>query len=155
MSWPRAAVTTANMYRSPQSAVFREETAQIITAWAARVHAQQHVPVVIMGDFNSTFELREVVPKDDDIIYAGDRSRLPYCVMTAGEVLQNTSDTLAGTSGACPTLVGGAVDHLYATIGMPVVDLVRVPKHPPATSPATDLVSHCSDHGPVYVDLGL
>ena len=38
---------------------------------------------------------------------------------------------------------------------MSVIDLVRIPKHPSATSPATDPVSHCSDHGPVYVDLGL
>ena len=150
-----AAVTTGNIYRSPESAVFREQTAHIVSTWAAQVHAQQHVPVVIMGDFNSTFQLRSVAPHDDDIIYAGDRSRLPYCVMTAGGVLRNASDTVDGKSGACPTLIGGAVDHLYPTIGMPVVDLVRVPKHPPTTSPATDLVSHCSDHGPVYADLGL
>jgi hypothetical protein len=82
------------------------------------------------------------------VLELGDRSRLPYCVMTASGVLENTSDTLAGRSGACPTLFGGAIDHLYATIGMPVIDLVRVPTQPPATSPATDLVSHCSDTGP-------
>lgn len=150
-----AAVTTANIYRSAQSAVFREQTARIVSAWVAEVQAQQHVPVIVMGDFNSTFELRGVAPHDDDIIYAGDRSRLPYCVLTAGGVLQNTSDTLAKRTGACPTVIGGAVDHVYATIGVPVLDLVRVPKHSPITSPATDLVSHCSDHGPVYVDLGL
>lgn len=149
-----AAVTTVNMYRSPQSAVFREQTAHIIVDWAAQVRATKHVPVIVMGDFNSTFELRNTPGHDDDIAYGADRTRLPYCVMTTGGVLANAADVIAGKAGACPTLVGVAVDHIYAAVGEVVTALVRVPKHAP-TSPATDLVAHCSDHGPVYADLRL
>lgn len=150
-----AAVTTVNQYRSTASALFREQTARIVTAWATDIQNRMHVPVIIMGDFNSTFVLRSTPPHDDDIAYAGNRARLPYCVMTASGVLANAQDAVAGLSGPCPTLVGAAVDHLYVTDDLHVEALVRVVKGNPATTPPTDLLSHASDHAPVYADIGI
>lgn len=150
-----AAVTTQNKYRSPSSALFREQTAKIVSAWAASVQKEQHRPVVILGDFNSTFVLRTTPPVDDDAAYKGDRSRLPYCVMTASGVLRNAEDAAAGKTGMCPTLTGSAVDHLYVTNDLHVEALVRTHRLDPTKSPASDALSHASDHSPVYADLGL
>ena len=150
-----AAVTTVNQYRSTRSALFREQTAHIVSDWAASIQDTEHLPVVILGDFNSTFSLRNVPPHDDDIIYGNDRARLPYCVMTASGVLRHAEDAASGRTGPCPSPTGPSVDHIYTTLDWDVVGLVRVPKPPLATSPPDEPIVHASDHGPVYADLGL
>ena len=77
------------------------------------------------------------------------------CILTASGVLWNAEDAVVGKTGACPTEVGTAVDHIYLTTTPDTLarGFVRVIRRGPVDSPPSDPLSHTSDHSPQYADL--
>ena len=99
----------------------RERTAQILRTWVADKKLTG-LPVFAVGDFNSAFYIRVYkknfdIRKKDDII-EGQRSRLPYCILTSDNLLANAYDLEKGRTG-CPTKYSPALedllDHIYVT----------------------------------------
>lgn len=85
----------------------RAHTARLIRDWVAD-HDNTY-PVIVTGDMNSTFATRNIF---DDYL-RGDRSRLPYCLLTAGSLVDHVSDVYSRRSGQCPRTTKGAIDHIY------------------------------------------
>lgn len=97
-------------------------------------------PTFLTGDFNSSWTLT-----DDDFALNGDRSRIPYCILTAGGELVNSYDIKNNNSGTCPTKDAAyRIDHVYMTPGIQVTDEGKI------INAAT---KEASDHAPVYADI--
>lgn len=95
----------------------REKTAKIIASWVSK----QTLPVVVLGDMNSATYIRDFGvnyfkrTKDDAI--AGNRDRLPYCILTQNSNLRYSRDLARGITGKCPTKDDGLIDSIYLTKG--------------------------------------
>lgn len=117
----------------------REKSAQILNDFAAN----KNVPVLSVGDFNSSWGLSH-----DDSSLKGDRSRIPYCVMT-DTAFSNAFDIFNNKTGKCPTQASDQpyqIDHIYASKKSDIgVDEYKVIKN--------DLTKITSDHNPVLANI--
>jgi protein-tyrosine phosphatase len=76
-------------------------------------------PVIMTGDFNWGYNIREGGPTSDNYYIHGDKAKLPYCLITKDNILFDAKD---GKVGYCPSFTGqingpGArsVDHILAS----------------------------------------
>jgi uncharacterized protein (TIGR03382 family) len=130
-------------------ALKREAAAKIVRSWVAdRRAASPSVPVFVTGDFNSRFVIR----RGNDDAYRGDRTRLPYCILSSGRV-RHVLDVLHGRTG-CPmresTVGGFSIDHIYIA-GANAMKVVRAGRI--ARDGDSPTVTKSSDHAPVYADI--
>ncbi len=102
-----------------------------------RSKATGDTPAFLTGDFNSSFDPR--TGKD-----FADRSRLSYCILTAGGDIFNTYDLFHKKTGACPTTGTSAIDHIYVSNGV----TVKKWKHLRNSD-----TNYASDHDPVFVNV--
>ncbi len=132
-------------------ALKRERSAQLLRTWI-QDKKRTGLPVFAVGDYNSALYLRIYkknfdIRKKDDVI-AGQRSRLPYCILTRDNVVANGYDLAKGRAGTCPTKyslsVEDLIDHIYVTPGN-----VHVTKWKQINSKKA---RRASDHLPVYID---
>ncbi len=125
----------------------RERTAHIVRNWVAAKKRTGRA-VFVTGDMNSAFYIR-IYDKNfhervKDNYIAGQRGRLPYCIMTNLGVMQNTYDMVRGARGHCPTHGISVIDHIYATTtNVRVIRWKRI---------NTVVAKHASDHMPVYIE---
>lgn len=102
-------------FRAPSDgggAIKREQGSKILLAEAKKLSADGS-PVFITGDLNSATKIR-AGNRDTDI--HGDRSRIPYCVLTKDGTLMNTVDIMKNRTGACPSTGSDIkIDQVYAT----------------------------------------
>lgn len=89
----------------------------------------KNLPVFIIGDFNSGYQIRSKLPTRDNY-YVKSRDMLPYCIMTSTGDLRNAYDAVhydyANTDpGPCPTGEGGphAIEHIYVSPDVQVTGL--------------------------------
>jgi len=127
--------TAFSGYNDAGGALKREAAAKAIVSSIKQVNTSK-LPVFVLGGFNSRFYLRS-----QDAAYNGNRNRLPYCILTKSNSLQNTYDTNRGVSGQCPTKTGGDVDHIYANLSRTKISGWSQPS-----------VAHASDHNPIIVN---
>jgi endonuclease/exonuclease/phosphatase family metal-dependent hydrolase len=123
----------------------RKEAAQILRDWIKE--KKQKYPVLLTGDFNSSFTLR----KDND-----NRGRsvverstgLPYCVLTNDGVIRNTRDVYLNRAGSCPTNNPKEwfIDHVYATQEFNVENWAKL---------TSNIAAKASDHRPTYARVTL
>lgn len=88
------------------SKIYREKDAYIQLA-EAEARLKSGLPVILTGDFNSSF----IVRKGD----FPDRNRLVYCIFTANGDFRHAYDVRHGKTGQCPTQSGGGIDHIYVS----------------------------------------
>lgn len=128
-------------------ALKRERTAEIVLKWANK-KAKDGRRVIITGDFNSSFILRnkQNYDKVKDEALNKNRNRLPYCIMTSTGRLTNTYDGALGRSGQCPSKYRDVmyVDHIYVSKKLKTQSWVQL---------VDDRTSRASDHFPTYSDI--
>ena len=102
------------------------------------------VPVVMTGDLNSGFWMRQ---SSGNQTYQGNRNNLSWCVLTQGGDIQNAYDAWKNRSGPCPRATERervfTIDHIYATSDVSV-DSYKIVKRPKYANGA--------DHPLVYAD---
>lgn len=130
-------------------ALKRERGAKILHDWAKNRYAEGK-PVFIIGDFNSGYQIglngRNGLPSDRDVALNGDRSRLPYCILTQNTFLQNTYDVSENRNAHCPIAEGGPIDHIYATpSSIRLLSWTDVPAN-------NSIIRKASDHRPVVIE---
>lgn len=105
-----------------------------------RTEFKRGVPVFVTGDLNSSWS-----PVADDFALRGDRTRLPYCILTTDTGISHASDIADGLKGACPSKLGQRkyqIDHVFTNSNTPVRKTGRY-NDPQAT-----------DHPTIYADVG-
>ncbi|HET6622860.1 MAG TPA: peptidoglycan DD-metalloendopeptidase family protein [Candidatus Saccharimonadales bacterium] len=135
--------------RHGQSARWREANAHQHLA-DAKVWLKQGLPVFLTGDFNSTFDIRFGGPTSDSYLIGHDKSRLPYCIMTASGDMLNAYDAMEGKTGCKTTdaqanadrqVKGRIIDHVYVSKGVDVVNWRWLE------------TGSASDHDVLYIDV--
>ncbi|MBP9852542.1 MAG: hypothetical protein QG629_124 [Patescibacteria group bacterium] len=123
----------------------REATAKIVSSWVKRTRKASKLPVFVIGDFNSEFQLRSL----NDRAYSGNRKRLPYCTLTDQPML-HVLDARDNKKGKCPRDTKNSenfsIDHIFVTHGAKVINAVAMKRH-------TTLLKTASDHAPVFADV--
>lgn len=106
-----------------------------------RTEFKRGVPVFVTGDLNSSWS-----PVADDFALRGDRTRLPYCILTTDTGISHVSDIADGLKGACPTKLGQRkyqIDHVFTNSNTPVQKVGRYND------------SQATDHPTIYADIGV
>lgn len=121
----------------PGGAEKREASAKEIMK---KIQSFTDAPIFLTGDFNSSW-----MPSHDDPALHGDRTRLPYCILTTGGQLVNVYDLANSRKGACPTKDAPyRIDHIYTSPDIRVSDQQFVVNSETKTA---------SDHNPLYADV--
>lgn len=77
--------------------------------------SDEGLPIFLTGDFNSSYSV--VTDKSKNTTWQGKKANLPYCILTARNVLWDSFDASHHRSGTCRSFnakdAPGGVDHIY------------------------------------------
>ncbi|HEY1085877.1 MAG TPA: peptidoglycan DD-metalloendopeptidase family protein [Candidatus Saccharimonadales bacterium] len=118
----------ANVHDNPETknAARRTENAKEHVKFAKELGAKDNIPILMTGDYNSSFKKRGDSKKGDvNVTNSNIKTTLPYCIMTGEGTIKNAFDTFKKRSVKCPNQninwnkedpgkgCSTQIDHLY------------------------------------------